>query len=431
MGLSAALLGWVPLSQFMAMAAVAAPGAKLADIWGRRRTTVISLLLAIVGLALSALAWEPVSLFVGRVLSGLGLAVVFTNITTMATSVHPPEMRGRVLGYTVSSVYVGLSLGPLVCGYLVGWFGWRAIFWLSVIGFLPPLLISLMVRVEQRPARGEKLDRPGVILWALGVCTLFFGLTNITRFWLLGGLRLPAGALLMLAGLAIIALYVRHSLKVPNPVLDMRLFKESRRFSFSSLAAFLSYSVATGTGLLLSLYLQYSKGYPAETAGLILMIQPAFQAFITPFTGRLSDRLDAGLMASTGMSFLCLALIILALTLSPQTPLGAFAAILILLGLGFATFAAPNSNAIIGSAPPARVGQAVGTITATRLCGQVTSIALTTLVFSLVIGPGRITPDKYPAFMEAATVCFSIFAPVCFVGVLASLARGRKKVESQ
>ncbi|MDR1043620.1 MAG: MFS transporter [Candidatus Adiutrix sp.] len=429
LGLSAVLLGWVPLSQFMAMAAVAAPGAKLADIWGRRRTTIISLLLAIAGLVLSALAREPVSLFVGRVLTGLGLAVVFTNLTAMATSVHPPEMRGRVLGYTVSSVYVGLSLGPLTCGYLVGWFGWRAVFWLSVAGFLPPLIICLMVRVEQRPARGEKLDRLGSLWWLLAIAALFFGLTNITQFWTAGGLRLPLGALMMLLGLIFSVAYVVHSLKSPNPVLDMRLFLESRRFAFSSLAAFISYSASTGAGLLLSLYLQYTRAYPAATAGLILMIQPAFQALITPFTGRLSDRLDAGLMASAGMGVLCLALLVLALALTPETPLSVFAAILMLLGLGFATFAAPNSNAIIGAAPPSRVGQAAGTITATRLCGQVSSIALTTLVFSQVIGPGRITPDKYPDFMAAATVCFSIFAPICLVGVLASLARGRNKVE--
>ena len=419
LGLSATLMGWVSLSLFMAMAVMAAPGAKLADIWGRRRTTIICLILSIAGLALSALAWDAASLLAGRVVTGLGLALVFTNNTSMATSVHPPQMRGRVLGYTVASVYVGLSLGPLVCGYLVGWFGWRSIFWLSLAGFLPPLIICLMVKFEQRPARGERLDYRGAFLWAAGVAALFFGLTNITA--------LPWGPLLAAVGLWLGYGYVRTSQVSPNPILDIKLFTESRRFSFSSLAAFISYSASTGLGLLLSLYLQYTKGLSAPEAGLILMVQPACQAVLTPFTGRLSDRVDAGLMASTGMSLLCVALVLLALTLTPATPLWHFMLLLMLLGAGFATFAAPNSNAIIGSAPPARVGQASGTITATRLCGQVFSISLTTLVFSLVIGPGRIVPEKYPAFMEAATVCFTIFIPICFAGVLASMARGRSK----
>ena len=417
LGLSAVLLGWVSLSQFMAMAVMAAPGAKLADIWGRRRTTIICLVLCIAGLALCALAWNPASLLAGRVVTGLGLAIVFTNNMAMATSVHPPERRGRVLGYTVASVYVGLSLGPMVCGYLVGWFGWRSIFWLSLAGFVPPLIICLMVKVEQRPARGERFDLKSAFLWAAGVATLFFGLTRINQP--------PSGPALTAAGLVLAYAYVRVSLRSANPILDIRLFTESRRFAFSSLASFISYSASTGTGLLLSLYLQYTKGLSAPQAGLILMVQPACQAVLTPFAGRLSDRIDAGLMASVGMSLLCLALVLLALTLTPATSTLHFIFLLMILGVGFAIFAAPNSNAIIGSAPPARVGQASGIITATRLCGQVFSISLTTLIFSLVIGPGRIEPEKYPAFMEAATICFTIFVPICFVGILASLARGR------
>ena len=417
LNLSAALLGWIPLTMFMAMAAVAAPGAKLADILGRRRTSIIGFLVCIAGLTGSALAWDAASLIISRVVTGLGVAVVFTNNTSMATSVHPPERRGRVLGYTIASVYVGLSLGPVVCGWLVGWLGWRSIFWFNVLGFLPPLALCLMVKVEQRPARGERLDRAGALLWMATILTLFFGLTNLTRP--------PLGPLMLGLGLVSGWAYVRVSLASPNPILDLRLFTESRRFAFSSLAAFISYSASTGTGFILALYLQYTRSLSTEQAGFLLMVQPACQALITPFVGHLSDRLDPGLMASVGMAILTLGLGLLALTLGPETSTPTFVALLALLGFGFAIFGAPNSNAIIGAAPPARIGQASGTITATRLCGQVFSIALTTLVFSLVIGPGRITPDKYSAFMEAATICFSLFAPICLMGVLASLARGR------
>lgn len=420
LGLSAALLGWVTLTMFMAMAAVAAPGAKLADIHGRRRTSIIALVISIAGLAGSALAWNAASLLVGRVVTGLGVAVVFTNNTSMATSVHPPQQRGRVLGYTIASVYVGLSLGPVVCGWLASWLGWRSIFWFNLLGFLPPLILCLLVKVEQRPARGEKLDWTGTILWVTAILSLFFGLTWLSQP------PLALGPLLVLTGFILAWGYIRVSLASPNPILDLRLFTESRRFTFSSLAAFISYSASTGTGFILALYLQYTWGLSTAEAGLLLMVQPACQALITPFVGRLSDRLDPGLMASAGMAVLSLGLGLLALLLGPETPKPLFVALLALLGFGFATFGAPNSNAIIGSAPPNRVGQASGTITATRLCGQVFSSALTTLVFSLVIGPGLITPDKYPAFMRAATICFSLFAPICLLGVLASLARGRR-----
>lgn len=418
MGLSAALMGWVSLSMFLSMAVVAAPGAKLADIWGRRRTSIIGFILSIAAFILGALAWNAPSLLTSRIIAGLGVVVVFTNNVSMVTSVHPPEQRGRVLGYTIASVYTGLSLGPILCGYLVQWFGWRSIFWFNALGFLPPLIMILMVKIEQRPAKGEKLDRVGALLWGAAVLATFIGLTRITS--------LPLGPGLILAGLALAWAYVKHSLASSNPVLDIRLFTESRRFAFSSLAAFISYSASTGTIFILALYLQYTKGLPADQAGLYLMMQPACQAIITPFAGRLSDRLDPGRMASAGMSILCLSLGLMAVFLAPDTPTWLFLMILMLLGTGFAIFGAPNSNAIIGSAPPGRVGQASATLTATRLCGQVFSISITTLIFSLVIGPGEITIDRYPAFMKAATTCFSIFTPICFAGILASLARGRQ-----
>ena len=418
LGLSAVMLGWIPLSLMMPMAAASAPGARLADILGRRRTTILALALSIAGLAASALADGPASLLGGRAFTGLGLAMVFTNFMAMATSVHPPQKRGRVLGYTVASVYIGLSLGPAVCGYLVSWIGWRSIFWLNAIGFLPPLvLLALTVRFEQRPARGEAFDGAGAALWAAAVLALFWGLSAITAW--------PAGPSGLVLGLVLAGAYVRHSLKTPSPILDLRLFAQSRRFAFSSLAAFISYSSSSGLGFVLSLYLQYNQGLPAESAGLILMTQPVCQAILTPFAGRLSDRLDPGILASLGLAVVGASIAALALVLTPTTPLPVFAALLVPLGLGFATFSAPNSNAIIGSLPPERVGQASGTITATRLCGQVSSLALTTLVFSLVVGPGKITPSHYPDFMRAATVCFAIFAPICLAGVLASLARGR------
>ncbi|MDR2934781.1 MAG: MFS transporter [Candidatus Adiutrix sp.] len=416
LGLSAVMLGWIPLSLMLPMAVVAAPGARLADILGRRRTTVAALAAAILGFSLSALSGGIRTLLAGRVLSGLGLALTFTNLMAMVASIHPPHKRGQVLGYTISAVYLGLSLGPAVCGGLVGWFGWRSVFWVSALGFLPSLVLVLLTGLEQRPARGEAFDFFGAALWAAAVLALFWGLSVIAR---------PVGPPAALLGLLLGGAFVRHSLKLAQPILEVRLFTRSRRFAFSSLAAFISYSASSGLGLILSLYLQYNQGLTAARAGLLMMTQPACQALLTPLAGRLSDRLDSRLLTSAGMAVLGAAIAALALVLTPATPIPVFLVLLAALGLGFATFAAPNSSAIIGSAPPDKVGQASGTITATRLCGQAFSLALTTLIFGLVIGPGRITADRYPDFMRAATVCFAVFSPLCLAGLAASLARGR------
>ena len=417
--LSASLLGWINLSLFIAMAVMAAPGAKLADIWGRRRTTIISCVVCFGGLTFGAVAWDHISLLTSRVITGFGMAVAFTNVISMVTSVYPVEQRGRVLGYSVAAVYMGLSVGPVVCGYLVELFGWRSIFWSSALFLIPSLITILMVKVEQSPAKGQRLDLVGSLFWGLGIALLFTGLTELTTYPILASTLLGVGVCFSY-------LYVRRSLSQANPILDVRLFVINRRFAFSSLAAFICYSASTGITMVMSLSLQYSHGLQPVAAGLVLMAQPVCQTLLTPIAGRLSDRLDPGRMASIGMAVLSLGLAFIAIELRADSSLALIVFMLLTLGVGFAIFAAPNSNAIIGSVEPSQVGQAAGTITATRLCGQIASISITTLIFSLVIGPGPITPAKYPIFQDAATICFAFFAPICFLGILASLARGKK-----
>jgi MFS family permease len=142
-------------------------------------------------------------------------------------------------------------------------------------------------------------------------------------------------------------------------------------------------------------------------------------------SGRLSDRYDAGRLASAGMTIIMVTIIIFATNIGPDTPSILLIATLALTGAGFAFFSAPNTNAIMSAVSRERLGQASGVITVTRLFGQISSIALITIVFNFVIGPGSITEDKYPAFITASRISFLIFAPLCLTGILASLARGK------
>jgi MFS family permease len=281
---------------------------------------------------------------------------------------------------------------------------------------IPPLILIRMVVPDNPPTPDERLDRPGALLWILGVGVGFAGLAGIGNI---------SGVFALAAGIVLMVFFYLRTMKSDNPVLDMRLFFDSRRFTFSSLAAYISYLSSFSLSFLMSLYLQYSKGLNPFEAGLFLVSQPVVQAFLTPIAGKLSDRVDAGKLASVGLFVIMVAILIFALTLGPDTSNVLLVGTMALTGAGFALFSAPNSNAIMSSVPPLRLGQASGVITVTRLCGQISSMALTTVVFSLVIGSEAITPEKYPAFISASKICFWIFAPLCLTGIFASKARGK------
>jgi MFS family permease len=419
MGLSAAQTGWLLLSAMLAMAAFSAPVARLSDIAGRRRLTIIGLYVAAAGSVLNAFSTTFPVFILARIITGAGLVTFFTTATAMVAAAYPKEERGRILGLVIGAVYLSLSMGPIVGGFLVEAFGWSSLFWFGAVSLVPSMVFIHMVEGED-PTEDSEVDKTGSFLWFFAVALGFTGFSTVGS-----SLAVPA----LIAGALLFAAFVWRTVKSPSPVVDLTLFRDSRRFTFSSLAAFISYVSSFSITMLLSLYFQYSRGLPPAVTGFIMVAQPFFQTILTPVAGRLSDRHDPGILASLGLAVILAGILLLAIFLDATAPFPLIVLAMGLCGGGFALFGAPNSNAIISAVPPRRIGQASGVIAVTRLTGQITSASLTTLVLAQVVGPGEITPDRYPAFITAARVLFWIFAPMCILGIFASWARGKKDLE--
>jgi len=111
--------------------------------------------------------------------------------------------------------------------------------------------------------------------------------------------------------------------------------------------------------------------------------------------------------------------------LNEATPLKFIVGNLILTGFGFALFSAPNTNAVMSSAPKTAYGVASATLATMRQIGMVFSMGVTMLLFTLYLGRVEITPEYYSLFQQSMKTSFIIFAGLCFGGVFASLARGK------
>jgi MFS family permease len=205
--------------------------------------------------------------------------------------------------------------------------------------------------------------------------------------------------------------------------LDIRLFVHNRVFAFSNLAALINYSATFAVAFLLSLYFQLVKGMAPQEAGLVLLVQPLLQATFSPLMGRLSDRVEPRLVATAGMALTTVGLAMLvALTEATELPIIVLA--LCLLGMGFALFSSPNTNAVMSSVVPRQFGVASGTVSTMRLLGQVFSMGIATMLFAVFIGREQITPAQHGAFLDAVNIAFAIFTVLCFLGIFASMARG-------
>jgi MFS family permease len=342
--------------------------------------------------------------------------MVFGTGVAILTSVFPPEERGRALGINVAAVYIGLSVGPFVGGFLTEQFGWRSIFALMVpLGLLMVIIVIRKLKGEWADAEGAKLDVPGTILYSTTLVAIMYGFSQLPH---------ALGVSLLAAGLLGMVLFVRWELKAESPLVNMDLFRYNRTFAFSNLAALINYSATFAVGFLLSLYLQYIRGFTPQQAGLVLVAQAAVMALGSPFAGKLSDRIEPRIVASAGMGFIVVGLVFLTF-LSETTPLWMIVLALVLLGIGFALFSSPNTNAVMSSVERNSYGVAAGTVATMRMTGQMFSLGIVMLIFAVAMGRVQILPEYYDQFLTSVRIAFGIFAALCFGGVFASLARGK------
>jgi len=414
--LNAILLSWIATSYVLASAIFLVPFGRIADIYGRKRIFTAGMLvytIAALGCAISTSAPMLISF---RIMQGIGGAMVFSNAVAILTSVYPPNERGKALGINVACVYIGLSLGPTLGGFMTQQLGWRSIFFLNVpLGLAIVIIALLKLKGEWAEAKGERFDFAGSVIYCFMLVGIMYGFSN-----------LPAlkGIIFVTVGVIGVIMFIAWEIRSKNPVLNMSLFRGSKVFAMSNLAALINYSATSAVAFLLSLYLQYIKSLSPQKAGLVLLAQPIMQAIFSPLAGRMSDKTEPRIVASLGMGLNVAGLFMLVF-LRDETALAYIVVSLIFLGFGFALFSSPHTNAVMSSVERRFYGVASGILATMRMLGQMLSMGFVMLIFTLYMGRVKITPEYYSLFIESARTAFIIFAVLCIIGVFASLVRGK------
>jgi len=414
--MDAVLLSWVSTGFLLASASTLVPFGRMADLYGRKRLFLYGMLVWTTFSLLCAFMPTGHALIAMRFGQGMGGGMIFGTSVAILTSVYPPSDRGRVLGISVAAVYLGMSVGPFMGGLITAALGWRAIFLLNVpLGLLVVAVTASRLKGEWAGARGERFDLPGAAVYVVMVMSVVVG------FAILPGWD---GLALLVAGSAILAVFVTWVRRTPSPVLDLSLFSGNRVFAFSNMAALINYAATFAVGFFMSLYLQSIRGLSPETAGLVLLSQPIVQAVLSPAAGRLSDRVEPRVVASVGMAMTFLGLLYLS-TLTEGTPMPLVVGSLALLGLGFALFSSPNTNAIMGAVKPSSYGVASSMVATMRGIGQTLSMGVASMLLGIYVGTHEVTGTAFhPEFMASFHMGFAVFSMLCLVGIFASLVRG-------
>jgi EmrB/QacA subfamily drug resistance transporter len=411
-------LGWVISSYILSTAIFLMPFGRLGDIIGRKKVFSFGILLFSVSTFLIIFSRTIMTLIILRIIEGISSAMIFGTSLAIISSVFQPGERGRAMGINITSTYLGLSCGPVIGGILTQYLGWRSIFaFLVPFGIISLIMIKRKIKTEWAEAGDERFDWRGSFIYGLALASFMYGFS-----------RLPssAGWLCIAAGVIMAAGFILVEKKISNPVFDIRLLLQNRVFAFSGLAALINYSATSAIGFFMSLYLQYLKGLDARTAGLIMISQPIAMTLLSPLAGKLSDRINPGVIASLGMGITACGLILLCF-ITEATSDFIIVLLLLLMGIGFGFFSSPNSNAIMSSVDKRHLGIASGVVGTMRMLGQMMSMGIALMLISLYIGRQAINPETYPGLISAMRSGFIIFSILSVLGIFASLARHEKR----
>ena len=405
-GNDVAAIQWVIICNVLTYASLMPGLGRLADIVGHKRVFVTGLLWSAGALVLCGLATTFGWLLAARVLQGAGIAFLLSCGPALATLSFPERDRSRVLGWYTTGFAAALMLGPVVGGALVDVWGWPAVFWFR----LPLVLAAAALVVFLVPDPGhatpdEPFDLRGGLGLGLALATALLALNQGHRFgW---------AAVLFVAGAAVIGWwFVRHELRTPHPVIDVRLFR-IRPFAAANAAHVLMNLGSFMIYLLTPYYLVRIMGAGTATAGLLLAASPLGMIVASPVAGHLLRYTGSFRLGIAGLALLGMALCAIAL-LPVEAGAAALVAVLLAHGCGQGLFQVANIDFVMGSIPRSRQGVAGSLNMVTRTVGVVTVASTGTMLFASLGGEA----GGADAFVYAYRITFLAAAAVVILAIV-------------
>jgi EmrB/QacA subfamily drug resistance transporter len=372
-----ATLQWVINGYTLSLAALVLLGGALGDRFGRRRVFVVGVIWFATASALCGLAPIAPLLVAGRVLQGVGGALLTPGSLALIAASFREQDRSRAVGAWSGLGGVAGAAGPFVGGALVAW-NWRAVFWINVPVALTVALIAVRHVPESRdPDSSGDIDLAGAALAVLGLGTITFALTSIGGPASTG----PVVVASVIGAVALISFLVVEAWS-PHPLLPLTMFRD-RLFRAANLATLLIYGALGIFFFLLVLQMQIVAGFSPMVSGTALLPVTALMLLLSARSGALADRIGPRLQLTVGP-------LLAAAGFGLATRIGPGAAYLTdvlpavaTLGLGLASTVAPLTSAVLASADDHHAGVASGINNAVARSAGLLTVAVVPAVAGL------------------------------------------------
>lgn len=360
---------WVVDAYILVFGCLLIPAGALADRFGRKGALVAGLATFASGCLVSATASTFATLLAGRVVSGIGAALVMPATLSLLLQVTPPERRPRaVAGWSAATGAAG-ALGNLGGGLVLQWLPWQGLFF-----FFAPLALALIAVVVRIAPRGERhpanLDPAGTALLTAAVFAVLFGIIEGPEHGWSSTLVVGSFA----AAVALLASFTAHALRTANPLLDPRIFKVGKLRN-GSVGVFTVFLGLFALFFVNAQYLQYVKGYSPLVTGVAILPLPFAMILASRRSVALANRFGTQVVVTGGMSLLATGLAAMSFMTSSTSYLP-YSLALVAVAAGSGLSVPALSTAIVSSLPRAQAGTASGLNSAVREVGSALGVAL-------------------------------------------------------
>jgi EmrB/QacA subfamily drug resistance transporter len=406
-------LEWFLNAYTLTFAVFLIPASLLGERFGRKRMFILGLFLFTAGSVLSALSDSALSLSIARAIQGFGGSFIMPLSLTLIYSVFSVEKRAAAIGLWSGVSGLGLAIGPLVGGSVVEGFPWQMIFWLNVpVGVLAIIFSSLWITETRGSAK--RFDIFSVGLLGFGLFGIVYGLVmGNTEGWGSTTVIIP-----IVAGIILLLLFARRSLKQSEPMINLRFFKNRNYLSFN-LSGFWMSAGIFGSIFILTLFLQQGQGFSPLGAGIREMAWTGMTMIMAPLAGIFINRLGAKSILTLGLALQMIAMLYFAavtLINGAHYPFMTLLPGLLMAGAGMGLSFTPLSHGIMTSLAEKDAGEASGVSNAFRELGGVFGVAISGMVFQL--GSVIKSPEDFADHLVPALfVCSAMIA----IGLISAL----------
>jgi EmrB/QacA subfamily drug resistance transporter len=418
---------WIILAYLIVLAVATTQMGRIGDIYGRSRIFNLGFVIFTVGSALCGFSTHIYLLIGFRAVQAVGGALLQANSGAIIADYFPRERRGRAYGYNSLGFTAGAMLGIVLGGIITTFLSWQFIFFINIPIGVFAVIIGLKY-IKDTEKTSAKLDLTGMGLLGSALVLLSLGLVNFASVGI-SALNIA----LTVIGAVLIPVYILYDRKIKNPMIDFEALK-IRVLRNAILSAFFTSVGYFSVVFLVIMYLQGIRGLTPLNASLLLVPGYVAGSFLGPIMGRLSDKYGSREIATTGIFFLAVAIVIY-LTMNAISPLYIVLFASAVSGLGTSMFFPANNSAVMANARTGSYGSISGLLRTVQNIGLVGSYVLAISVaaasiprqvaFEVFIGTKSLSGGVSQAFISGIDHAFYASIAILAIAGVLSIIRGR------